>query len=137
MYCNILLNYSSIKTLTSTNYIKRVFQRCKDDTVVAFDVNLDKNTKRSMEQQLLSVIIWTAYQNMSMFQRTTPNSVLNHVDAISLNHQNGPIWEAESNKTVISLCCTSYMPTWSSWGWKMEVQNTHVYLSSVNDVAET
>jgi len=57
MYRNILLNYSSIKTVTSTNYIKRVFQSCKDDTVVAFDVKLDKNTKRSMEQELFSVII--------------------------------------------------------------------------------
>jgi len=41
------------------------------------------------------------YQRASRFPFTTPHSVLNHVDAITLKRQNGPICETESHKTVI------------------------------------
>ena len=35
------------------------------------------------------------------FPFTTPDAVLNHVDAITLKRQNGPICEKESHKTLV------------------------------------
>jgi len=52
-----------------------------------------------MKQELFSLIIWTAYQHASMLPFTTINSVLNHVDAITLKRQNGSICEIVSCKT--------------------------------------
>jgi len=56
-----------------------------------------------MKQELLSLIICTAYQHASMFPFVTPNSVLKHIDAITLikKRQKGPICERESHKTIL------------------------------------
>ena len=58
------------------------------------------NTNCYVKQDIFSLIIWSVYQLESRFPFTTTSSVLNHVGAITLKRQNGPICKTESHKTV-------------------------------------